>query len=145
MTEDIQKVFLDTAPLIYFVERDLRYWDTVSAIFQRIDGGRWTAVTSPVTLAECLVLPYRQNRLALLEQFIERVVYGENTLFVPFTENVARQAAEFRARYDLTLTDSFQLATCLISGCDAFLTNDRELRRVTEVNVLILSEMRMDA
>jgi predicted nucleic acid-binding protein len=142
MTERIRRIFLDTAPLVYFLEKDARYWDIVSPIFQQIDGGSLMAVTSPVTLAECLVLPYRQKNLALAQDFIDCVVNGDNTLFLPITEEMACKAAELRASYNLSLSDAFQVAACLVTGCDAFLTNDRVLKRVKEVNVLLLEEMK---
>ena len=132
---------MDTAPVIYFFERDPRYWDIVSPIFQRVDDGLLMAVTSPVTLAECLVLPYRRGDLFLMREFVDGVVHGNNTLFLPITDEIACKAAELRAVYRLALSDAFQIATCLMSGCDAFLTNDRELRRVKEVKVLVLEEM----
>jgi predicted nucleic acid-binding protein len=139
---EAKRIFLDTAPLVYFLERDVRYWDIVAPIFQQIDSGSLMAVTSPVTLAECLVLPYRRNNSSLVQEFIDCVVDGDNTLFLPLTEEMACKAAELRARYNLSLSDAFQIATCLVSGCDSFLTNDRVLKRVEEVDVLILEEMR---
>ncbi len=53
--QDVHRLFLDTAPVIYYVERHPAYFNRVSPIFDRIDSGLLTAVTSPVTLAECLV------------------------------------------------------------------------------------------
>jgi predicted nucleic acid-binding protein len=32
------------------------------------------------------------------------------------------------------------LADALAAGCDAFLTNDRDLKRVTEIRVLLLDD-----
>jgi hypothetical protein len=33
------------------------------------------------------------------------------------------------------------VAVAMLSGCDAFLTNDRDLKRVTELKVLVIDEM----
>jgi len=73
MIEGVKRVFLDS-PLIYFVEREGRYWSAVSLVFDRIDAGLMMAVTSPVTLAECLVLPYCKNHHDLVQEFVDRVV-----------------------------------------------------------------------
>lgn len=54
---------------------------------------------------------------------------------------IAEKAAEFRARYNLSLTDAYQMAVALSAGCDAFLTNDARLKRVVEVNVLVLDDL----
>lgn len=50
---------LDTAPVIYYVEKHPTYLELVTPVFNRIDAALLTAITSPVTLAECLVAPYR--------------------------------------------------------------------------------------
>lgn len=56
-------------------------------------------------------------------------------------ENVALTAADLRARYRLKTPDAIQLATAISEECEAFLTNDRDLRRVTEISVLILDDL----
>jgi predicted nucleic acid-binding protein len=140
--EQAKRVFLDTAPLIYYVEKDERYLAAIDLVFDRIDAGELTTVTSAVTLAECLVLPYRNNQPQLVESFFSRIVGGRHTVFMPISQDIAREAASLQAQYNLTLDDAFQLATCVVAGCDLFLTNDRELTRVNKVDVLLLSEMK---
>ena len=51
------------------------------------------------------------------------------------------RAAELRARYRLRLPDAIQLAVALNAGCQAFLTNDRDLQRVTAVRILSLEDL----
>jgi len=60
---------------------------------------------------------------------------------VAIEEQVASRAADLRARYNLTLTDAFQVAAALVAGCDAFLTNDDAIKRVTELNVIVIDEV----
>ncbi len=61
--------------------------------------------------------------------------------FVSIEETVASQAAELRARYNLSLPDARQCAVALNTGCDTFLTNDVNLQRVTELNVVVLDHL----
>jgi predicted nucleic acid-binding protein len=89
------------------------------------------AVTSSVTLAECLIQPYRLGDLLLVQQLRRAITTGRHTRYVG-VDACAEQAAELRARYNLTLTDAFQIAAALTAGCDAFLTNDAVLKRVSE-------------
>ena len=42
---------------------------------------------------------------------------------------------------NLTLTDSFQVATALLAECQALLTNDITLKRVTELDIIVLDEL----
>ena len=55
--------------------------------------------------------------------------------------DAAESAAEFRARYNLSLTDAFQIASALKADCDVFLTNDFGLQRVQELRVLVIDEL----
>lgn len=48
------------------------------------------------------------------------------------------QAAQLRARYNLTLTDALQVAVALETGCDALLTNDLTLKKVSELGIIVL-------
>lgn len=81
-TEKVTRLFLDTAPVIYYIEKNPDYFDLVKIAFERIDSGSLTAVTSPITLAECLVIPYRLNQTHLQRDFFDLIVYGINTLFL---------------------------------------------------------------
>jgi predicted nucleic acid-binding protein len=54
---------------------------------------------------------------------------------------VVEQAAELRARLNLSLTDALQAASAIAAGCDAFLTNDHPLARVTGLRVLVLDDL----
>lgn len=137
----IARLFLDTAPIIYYVERNPTYGPLTDAIFDRIDEGRLQAVTSPITLAECLVMPFRLGQVKAQQDFLDLIVWGVGVTFVPSDSAIARKAAEVRVRYNLTLADAFQVATALVAGCDAFLTNDATLKRVEELRMLVLVEL----
>lgn len=138
--DKIGGIFLDTAPVIYFVEQNPEFSPKVQEIFERLDDGNLTAVVSPITLAECLVLPYKQKNSDIAQIFTELLANSENVLFYPIDEVIADKAADLRARYNLTLTDAFQLAIAIQAECDAFLTNDVDLKRVKEIPILVLSE-----
>jgi len=49
--------------------------------------------------------------------------------------------AELRARHNLRTPDALQIAAALVTGCQAFLTNDGSLKRVTDLSVLVLDEL----
>ena len=138
--EKLGVIFLDTAPVIYFVEQNPEFASKVREVFERLDEGKLTAVVSPITLAECLVLPYKQKQSGIAQVFTELLANSESVLFYPIDEVIADKAADLRARYNLTLTDAFQLAIAIQAECDAFLTNDVDLKRVKEIPILVLSE-----
>ena len=139
---NVRELFLDTAPIIYHVEGNLAYQPLTDQIFQAIQAGTLSAVTSSITLSECLVHPYRRGDMALAQKFRDAITAGVNTRYVG-VDAVAEQAAEVRAHYNLKLADSFQIAAAIAAGCGAFLTNDSTLKRVSGITILVLDEMEL--
>jgi predicted nucleic acid-binding protein len=139
--QSVTTLFLDTAPVIYLIEKNPVYLDRVLTIFQHIDAGLVAAMTSPVTLAECLVHPWRTSDATLRQTFINVLVKGFNTTFAEIDRQTGETAAKLRADYNLPLPHALQLAVAITNGCDAFLTNDAQLKRVIELPVLVLDDL----
>lgn len=137
-----RKVFLDTAPIIYFVEKHPDYGAAVDTLFELIDEGRISAVVSPVTLAECLVHPAKYGLTDLYEGFRRIILNGRNTSFSSIDEHIAEKAAGLRAVHGITLVDALQVATALTNGCDGFVTNDIKLKKVSAIEVIIIGELK---
>lgn len=140
--EGVTRLFLDSAPVIYFVEQHPQYFPSVRVVFERIQSSLIFGVTSPVTLAECLVRPYRLGQTQLQQNFVNLMLGSNNMIFQPITNSsLALEAAQIRARYNLQLPDAFQIAVAVAADCEAFLTNDVTFRRVTELRILVLDEL----
>lgn len=135
-----QAVFLDTAPIIYFVEKNPQFFPVVEAIFDAIDSGKITAFTSPITLSESLIFPFKQENKELANVFSSLIVNANNTRFVNIDEDIGFLAAQLRVKYNLSLTDAIQIATAINAKCDGFLTNDIQLKRVTEIEIIVIKE-----
>lgn len=141
--QGVTRLFLDTAPVIYYVERNPTYTALVDDIFDRVDAGTLQAVTSPVTLAECLILPIRHGLPQVQQDFADLIVSGANVTFLTLDAATAQRAADLRVRYNLLLLDAYQAATALAGACHAFLTNDRALLRVQELPILVLDDLEL--
>ena len=134
---------LDTSPVIYFIEGNPRYYSLVSEIFGWIDRGEIVGVTSFVTLCETLVAPIQERNDDLLVEYYFKRTHHPFLRILPIEQTVSEKAAELRAHYRLRTPDAFQIAASLVSGCDAFLTNDLRLKQVTEIPILILDELEL--
>lgn len=86
-------------------------------------------------------IPIKQNNLRLAAQFKHLLIQGPNTQFVPTTDVIADQSAQLRAKYNLGFADALQIATAINAKCDAFLTNDTKLQRVSELQVVVLASV----
>jgi predicted nucleic acid-binding protein len=135
----VKRLFLDTAPVVYFVEQNPEFITRVEPIFARLDLDL-IGVVSAVTLAECLVFPIKRG-LRDLEQAFEEVVNSERVEFIDTNRKIAKLTAVIRAKYNFHLPDSMQIATAISSNCDAFLTNDIALNKVTEIRAIVVSKL----
>jgi hypothetical protein len=52
------RICIDTAPFIYFMEKDPKYLNIIKPVFAEIDAGKIDAITSTVTLIEVLVIHF---------------------------------------------------------------------------------------
>ncbi|MCL2072397.1 MAG: hypothetical protein FWH18_00590 [Marinilabiliaceae bacterium] len=62
-----KKIFLDTAPLIYYIEGNNNYEQKLNELFGEKSHCRF--VTSVITLAEVLVMPLREGKEELAQQY----------------------------------------------------------------------------
>ncbi|HEX5471959.1 MAG TPA: PIN domain-containing protein [Lacipirellulaceae bacterium] len=122
-----QTIGLDTAPIIYFIERHVDYIEGLRPFFISLAEGNFRAVTSTVTLLELLVHPLRCGDEALAHQYNDILLSAANISTLPITAAIAQTAAELRARHNLKTPDSIQLAVAIAEGASAFLTNDRRI------------------
>lgn len=138
--KSIHRIFLDSAPIIYYVEINPNYFSIIDEVFNYIELHSIHVVTSPITLAECLILPIRQNNISGQQQFIDILTSQDIIDLVEINSEVAKKAAELRVKYNLKLPDALQIAVAIQSKCEAFLTNDLQLKRVSELSMLVVSE-----
>ncbi|MGI8468843.1 MAG: hypothetical protein ACR2N3_10350 [Pyrinomonadaceae bacterium] len=57
----LAKVYLDTAPFIYSVEKHADYWQILIPLWNALKEGEIEVFTSELTLLETIVPPIRQN------------------------------------------------------------------------------------
>jgi len=137
----VGSVFLDTAPVIYLLERHPIYFPRMEAFFRIRRETGMVIVTSPITLAECLVHPLRRNMGELAERYRRLIVAGAGTEFHEIGPEAAERAARLRAACSIPLTDALQAGVAAEAGCRALLTNDRRLSQITDVSVLVLDDL----
>jgi len=135
-------VGLDTSIFIYHLEAHPRYLRLTQALLAGIQAGRQRAVTSTVTIMELTVRPWQVDRPAVAREYEALLVHFPNLTLADVTRDVARQAAQLRARFRLRPADALQVATALVQGATAFVTNDRRLARLApELDIIILDDL----
>jgi predicted nucleic acid-binding protein len=137
----VNRLGFDTSPVIYFVEANPKYDLLLVEIFQRIAKGTLRGVTSVITLTEVLVQPIIHNQTLLQQEYRDLLHRSRNFTTISITSSIAERASHLRARHRLRTPDAIQIAAALETGCEAILSNDRDLRRATELRILILDEL----
>lgn len=136
------KVSLDTAPFIYFIEENAAYLPIVDPLFKAIDGGEIIAVTSIMSLIETLVIPIRTSDEALVRKYREILLGSEHLETVLLSRQIAEEAARLRAIYRIRTPDSIQMATAIVEKATFFVTNDKQLPSLPNLKTLMLNDLK---
>ena len=137
---NFQRVFLDTAPVIYYVQHNECYFAKVKEILTSLSESGIKFVTSDITTAEACVYPYRLNKQEWLDDF-DRFIERFFVEFIHTSEDIARKSAMIRAKYtSFKAMDSIQLATAVVGKCDLFLTNDKRLCQFDEIECRTIND-----
>lgn len=136
-----KKVFLDTSPLIYYIEENQQYLPILNKLFLDNSKGEFLFQTSVITLLEVLVLPMRKNEIQLVEQYQKILCNSPSIEIFDLNIEIAKRATDYRAKYGLKTPDSIQVATAVYASADYFLTNDIRLKVVKEFEILVLDEL----
>jgi len=135
--QGVSRLAFDTTPIIYFVEANPAYDKLVSNIFNRVASGSLEGWTSVISLSEVLVQPIvsRRKQRPSAQEF---QLPGDSN---KYGGRGKRRA--YPCGYGFRLPDAIQIAFALNVGCQAIVTNDESLRRITELSVLILDDLEL--
>jgi len=132
-------VGIDTPIFIYHVEANEKYADLTQKIFSSMESGKWKGITSTITLMEINVHPWRVGREDVARKYEALLINFPNLTVIDVDREVARIAAQLRARFGVQPPDALQAAASLVTGARGFLTNDRRLsvlQSLTDIIVL---------
>lgn len=136
-----KKVFLDTNPIIYLLENQEPYSTKVKSFLVDCIRNKSEFYTTTITDTEFMVKPFKENKLADIETY-KSFLKALNVLKCYINDSIAEQAAKLRVQYEnIKLADAIQLAASMESECDAFLTNDKQLKQVSNANVVYLGDL----
>ncbi len=138
MTE-YKKVFVDTAPFIYFLDDVPNFAEQAKRIFSDCITNNIELITSVITIEEYLIYPYRQKDIVKIDYFSAFLQDYFNVIQV--NSAIAKNAAMIRAKYkEIKGMDALQLACSIFNDCDLFITNDKQLIKITEGKCILLNE-----
>ena len=135
-----QRICIDTAPIIYFIEHHVKYRSIIRPVFEVIASGNIEAITSTITLLEVLVHPLRSGDETLAEKYRDILLSSQGLTTFEILHEVSGMASRLRAKYPIGTPDAIQIAVGILYHASFFLTNDPNLRKVSEIKVLVLDD-----
>ena len=137
----LQTVFIDTAPIIYYIEAHPQFGPLAKEIVDSFRSGKLIAFSSVITLVEVLPKPVESGNDELARKFSKFLKTGKNIKLLDISVEIAELAGNLRGRYpSLKAMDAIQIAVSINAGVDAFITNDVKLRQIKELKFIILKD-----
>jgi predicted nucleic acid-binding protein len=136
-----QGVVLDTMLLIYFFEDQRPQAGVCEQLLTSMADGAFSGVVTPIPVAELLVKPLRGRRADVAQRYRNALNAMPNLTVSVIDQHTGALAGALRAKYNLPLPDLFQVATSMRSPKPTLVTNDRDLKRVSEVDVVLLDDL----
>ena len=139
--EKHRRIMFDTAPIIYFIEEHKDFGKITDEIFKLIeDNFDYHAFSSVITLTEVLTQPLKKSRRDIVEKYRQFLLNSSNFIIYSIDPIIAEKAAELRAKYGIKTPDAIQYAIGIENNATLFITNDKSLKKLKEIEVLILKE-----
>lgn len=127
------RYYLDANTVIAIVEGVDELGPAQRTFLKSVDDGAVPAVSSEMTLAECLVRPFRERDGAAIATMLD-FLDGRPTLpLVPLSRDVMIMAARIRAETAVKLPDAIHLACAIDAGCTVFVSADKRLQMIGDL------------
>jgi predicted nucleic acid-binding protein len=133
-------IALDSSIFIYHLEDHPRYAPLTEMVFDALERGINRGVTSYLTMMEIITKPKAEGLLHVARDYEYYLTTFPDLTFYEMGLEIARRASDLRATERVKSPDAIQLATAMLYGATAFLTNDKIFERVKGIDILILDK-----
>lgn len=128
---------LDTNVLIYYLDQHPVFGEAALTLIKKLKSGKAKGVTSVITLIELLSNFYLSEKD--VEFIKDKYLEIPNLETIEVSRDLSIEAARIRREYGFRLPDAIQLATAISAKAKAFISNDKNLKKFKELEVILLS------
>ncbi|HVT59093.1 MAG TPA: type II toxin-antitoxin system VapC family toxin [Thermoanaerobaculia bacterium] len=121
---------------VYHFEDHPQFGPGATRLLQAAEHDQLQLVTSVLTLMEVLVVPKREKQIQLCHRYRELFASFPRLTVLPIDPPIAEVASDLRATYTLRTPDALHLATAIVAGAHAFVTEDRRLSNISALRVI---------
>jgi predicted nucleic acid-binding protein len=135
-----KRVYIDTNILIYFFNKEQKYFSLVSRFLQYCASRKILGVASELVVAEILVQPYRERNLDAVAQ-IKAFFAQKDFLHVSaHPPGFIGESAILAGERGMKLIDAMHLHTALSNRCDFLITHDGNFKSTNAMEVIQIRE-----
>ncbi len=134
-------VGFDTSPFIYHFEAHPDFAPLTTSILKTIQSGTCRGIVSDISLLEVLVLPLRQERQDIADEYEVLLTNFPNLSLVPVSRETILRGASIRALSGLNTPDALIVATAIEHGATLVITNDQQWKKVKGIEVVCLDDL----
>jgi predicted nucleic acid-binding protein len=127
---------VDTMLFVYHFEEHPQFGPGATRLLHAAEHDRLRLVTSVLTLMEVLVVPKREGQEQLCHRYRELFASFPRLTVLSIDPAIAEVASDLRATYTLRTPDALHLATAIVAGAEAFVTEDRRLSSISAIRVI---------
>lgn len=131
---------IDATVFIYQFEQHPTFEPYCATLFNRLSEGALRLSAASIIVSEILVMPFKQKQTESIRQYMEVFLQLPHFTLVDVDYDVAVTAAQLRAEYRILLADAIHLSAAIRSGAEAFVTNDKALKQVRDIPVILLQD-----
>lgn len=133
------RLFLDACAIIYLVESYQQQGQQTRRLVTEALQDKTPLFVSTLSFLECRISPLRKRNDELLAKY-HQFFKLPNVQLIELTEDVINIATDLRVNYSnaLRTPDALQLACALKANANRFLTGDKKLSVIQEIQVLIV-------
>ena len=137
------KVYLDSSILIYTVEVNPTFWETLEILWRKFSEGEISLISSELIITEVLVKPFKSQNQQSIDSY-NKLLFDSGIELIPITRSLLIAATNLRAKHKLKAPDAIHAATSIDLNCNRFLTNDKGFNNIPRLPTLILSQIGID-
>ncbi|MBK8458395.1 MAG: PIN domain-containing protein [Phyllobacteriaceae bacterium] len=123
-----ERYYLDSNTVIAIIERNTPPTEAQTAFLRAAEDGEIAALSSDLTLSECLVRPIRDGNKSLIEAILAFLDGGDALPLAPLGRTIMIRSAELRAAFGMKLPDAVHVACAREAGCTVMLSADKAMR-----------------
>ncbi|KKU90510.1 MAG: Q3M7V5 PilT like protein [Microgenomates group bacterium GW2011_GWA1_48_10] len=144
MGEKVRKPCFDTNVIAYYIEKNKVFGSAAKRLFKTLKARKQTGFVTFLSISELLVKPISDNNQPLVDYYNSiEINLPVKTLFVD--QSSIELIARLKNKYSLKTPDAINLAIAISNNCDTFFTNDEALKKVSEIKILLLSELKKES